>query len=226
MKRGRSVSVVTVKKEFAFTRLSSLNLFHSIISFTSIRGPVHPKNANRVVGLAFLVLVSGWEDFVEGVFLRYMAGATFPGGTTPALRLGPCYNLHHAYEVFTGKPSFDREGAPTSFSNYRALVKRAAVFFRAGSPFSALSQQQCDRLNDASLIRNRVAHSSNKARKDFKQVALRLLGRPSAANLGHAFDVGSLLLSPPTAAFPGTREPTIFEAYAEMFLDLADLLAP
>src|ERR1035437_7655315 len=110
MKRGRAVSVVTVKKEFAFTRLSSLNLFHSMLPFTSIRGPIHPKNANRVVGLAFLVLVSGWEDFVEGVFLRYMAGATFPRGTAPALRLGPCYNLQHAYEVFTGQPSFDREG--------------------------------------------------------------------------------------------------------------------
>ena len=226
MKRGRSVSVVTVKSELIYQVKSSLGLFHSITPFSSIRGPIHPKNAKRVIGLGFLAMTAAWEDYLEGIFVRYMAGANFPSGVSPRLRVGACFNLSHAYEVYTSKPNFNRESTPLSFSNFGEVVKRATIFFIGAEPFSKVSPQYRDRLADASVIRNRVAHSSRKARNDFRTVALQHLGRRSSGNLGRGFDVGSLLLAPPNIRFAGSAEPTTFEAYADMFLTLADLLAP
>jgi hypothetical protein len=43
-----------------------------------VKRRLHPKHFRRIVELAFMSMVSSWEDFVEAVFVRYLAGAKAP----------------------------------------------------------------------------------------------------------------------------------------------------
>lgn len=196
--------------------------------------PYHPRVAAKVVGLAFLNAVTAWEQFLEDVFLRYLSGAASPSGYQPALRLGPCHGTAHASQVL--EMAGAREGSLRTgrWSDYGWVVATSHVFFGRGEPFTLISPRWRERLSDATALRNRVAHSSDRARRRFKPVAAKFLGLATTAPLPRGMSPGRLLVEgDPRRAFDATWlnkcEHTwgdLFEAYISMYSETSSQLVP
>ena len=82
---------------------SSGELFNSVYAVASGDEPAKEdclsrSQSSRVVSLAFLQMVTAWEDFVECIFLRYMIGAESPSGYKPRLLQAKPKNLD-AFEL-------------------------------------------------------------------------------------------------------------------------------
>jgi len=226
--------LTSVKRAFLDGLGSSLNLFAAVFDFTdqkktwdAIYGwePIHPAQARRVVALAFMNIVASWEEFVQATFIRYMAGATSPGGFRPTLRIGPCASMKHAGQLLTRKMDFNFESDFISWSSWNEVINRAKLFFDNGRPFSVITNKNRERLQNAVVIRNRVAHFSDKSRAEFTKVAKQHRGKNSEERLEQGYDVGKLLLEKPRL-FVDSDRTSYFEAYVDLFLDLADIVAP
>jgi len=227
---SRAPAVKTVKHKFGSAVTSSLHLYGQILPLTpftaaNIKGPIHPKNARRIVGLSFLAMLSAWEEFVEDVLIRYCAGADHPDGTLVNRRIGPCRSLAHAYQALSGREDYDPESHFLSFRPWSKVVRLAAIWFEEGAPFSVVKDWRQQRLDNAYILRDRVAHRSDKAIAAFKVVAREHRGLGQSAPLGQGYDVGSLLIAPAARGFPGYGTATYFEAYARLLRELANLLA-
>ena len=193
--------------------------------------PYHPRVAIKVLGLAFMGLVSAWEDFVEQCFLRYLCGARTSTGYAPKLRLGPCKSLSHAAELLQPGPGPQRL---LRWSDYDWVKTVAAVHFVGGKPFSTANPELLPFLADAQHIRNRVAHTSIQARKQFKRVANRLRSVQANTAMPTGYSPGMLLRSGPSSAFPAAwlqqhdlgATPDNFGAFLSLFWSLASHICP
>lgn len=190
---------------------------------------LHPKYAYRTIELAFMGVCAAWEDLLEASMVRYLADAETNSGYSPALRVGPCVGISHAFEVLSGKPGYNPEEHYMSWTNPGAVVKLAEVFFVGGAPYKTPIINQAARLKHAVKVRNRVAHASEKCKSDFKDAANAILQRPQNTSLGKGFRVGELL-SRQAGAFFGVNVPALnistFEAYMRMFEALARDIVP
>jgi hypothetical protein len=228
----RRPSFRTIKNEFLRVLDSAENLHAAVEPFCARTydgmevNPLHPSQARKVVALAFLSAVAGWDDYVECVFLRYLAGASDGRGRQATPRAGFAQDLSHAGDLVFGRPGFRPE------SNYltwtpRDTRARAQLFFRSGEPFEGVFLSANQKLVDANAIRNRVAHNSPKARADFKKVALRHLGQPTDGTLPQGYAPGDLLVELAARGFPQFRRNiTYFNAYIRTYRQLADELVP
>lgn len=210
------VSIRNSRNTFEFALGSAVDLCAAVEPFVgrafksrTVR-QLHSSQARRVVSLAFLAMIASWEEFLEGTFVRYVCGARSMMRRRPPLKFGPAATLEDAYAVVSGQQKFDPSRRYLNWSAEDTL-RRASLFFVSGSPFSDALLPRKVALEDANVIRNRVAHSSQKARGAFREVAARLLG----AKLPRAFAVGDLLLERvPPACKCDYSGGTLFEAYA------------
>lgn len=230
---GRRPALTTVCRTFTTRVQSSADLYGAVEEFAlgtwnSINGwePLYPGHARRIVALAFMNLVVGWEDFVEACFVRYLAGSDSPNGWTPKLRLSACSSLDHAYALTAGTANFDRTKQFLNWSSWPEVESRAEVFFVGGKPFTRLSTGQKQRLKDSQIIRNRVAHSSTKCREDFKRVAKQFRGLSGLQKLPKGIDVGQVLLDKSGRGFGSNTNESLFMRYVNLFSELAEVLAP
>lgn len=222
-------ALVSARALFDNRLLSALNLYSyvettangtwdSIVSWE----PLHPRQAQKIVALCFMDIVTGWEDFIESCFIRYLAGATSPNGYNPILRCGCAKSISHAYQLASGKSEFKIGSNYLQWQNHKDVVETAKVFFERGEPFSRLSQLQKDRLLDAIKIRNRVAHASEKCKKDFGVVS-----RQHVQKVHQGFSAGQLLIDKSSKGF-GNAVPkqSYFMHYLKLFQDMAQLICP
>ena len=194
----------------------------------------HPTVASKMIGLAFLSVVAAWEEYIEEAFLRYMAGTQTDTGYAPVLRLSPCCSLVHARQVLSA--TFDSQERPRflPWNDYTWVVSAARVYFRDGEPYSKVANRFRDRLADAQIIRNRVAHTSQKARMQFRKMSNRLAGDHPMSPMNRGFSPGRMLVSQcPEYGFDeawlASKEHfwgDFFEAYGSMYLDLAATITP
>ena len=185
--------------------------------------PLHPNQARRVVALSFLAASAAWEEFVGAVFVRYVAGAASPGGYRPPLLMGRAPSLDHAYKLVAGKHDYDPESRFLTWGPEETLA-RTRLFFRSGSAFEHALAGATRQLKDAAIIRNRVAHASQKCRADFIDTARRLLG---VAQLSQGYGVGDLLLERPRRPLHVHQTAaTYLDAHLFMFHHLANAIAP
>lgn len=202
----------------------------STVRASTIHPKLHVKQARRVVELAFMGIVAAWEEFLEGTMVRYVAGAKTVSRFSPTPRVGSAKSIEHAYQLVTGDPEHDSAKHYVSWNDPAAICKLARVLFEGGRPFAGtLDGTHCQALKDAVKLRNRAAHSSEKCREDFKEVARRFKGLEKGAKLSQSFRVGDLLLEKATRCF-GDRARnkgwTFFEAYCEMYKELAKKIVP
>ena len=195
----------------------------------SIKGKatLFPGQARRAAGLAFMQMVMALEDLIEAAFIRYIAGAPAPNGTAPNLRLGAAENLQHAYQLLSGNPSHRAGIDYLTWSDWSATIKLSKVFFVDGAPFSSLTHLEKDRLRDATKIRNRVAHFSDKCRKDFNEVARTHLGLGSNDKLRKGHSVGDLLIVKSPRCFgKNCGNKFYFDHYHQLFQAVAQKICP
>ncbi len=219
---------------------TSLRIYHPArtwmrYSYESFgENPYQPRVAQKVVGLAFLSAVSAWEEFVERVFLGYLAGAIAGNGYAPKLTVGPCRNRSHALRILGAVGG----GDPQRFLRWNdwAWVKHvASVYFRDGEPFACLDEVTVARLRDAQVIRNRVAHDSAKARSQFKRCVNALQGCLLDQPLPRGFSPGEFLANDsPSECFgrfdiyPADDHTygDFFEFFISMFFEASVVLCP
>ena len=231
---GRPPKVDHLRKEFLRSVKSAESLYESVLEVGSIRpaasGPrLHTEHVRRVVELAFLGVIGSWEEFLEQTLVRYIAGAKCDNDYKPDLRLGKAADITHAYHLITGDPKFDPGKGFIGLSNPSTTVDMARLFLEGGHPYSSAFRGKEELLDHANRLRNRVAHSSTKAREDFKKTARRLLNRGTQGKLTQGYRVGDLLVAPAKQHFGSSaanRKLPFFKAYMEMFQKLALKIVP
>ncbi|MEK6373164.1 MAG: hypothetical protein AABO58_10750 [Acidobacteriota bacterium] len=155
--------------------------------------------------------------------MRYLAGAKSQYAEVPKLRFGPATSIKDAYAVIAGKPGFDPEKHYLNWT-VEDTLRRAELFFTKANPYAKQLGPVKTALDDAAVIRNRVAHTSRKSRTAFTEVARRLRRR----KLRQGYSVGDLLLEnvAPSGVKPRSAN-DLFEAYIELFRDVAlELVSP
>ncbi|WP_339427317.1 hypothetical protein [Pseudomonas sp. RA_105y_Pfl1_P41] len=187
---------------------------------------IHTKHVNQVVELAFMGLVASWEEFLERSLVRYLAGAATDKNYSPVPKYGSADSISHAYELLSQDSKYDPLKNYLKVSDPRWVYRTADFFFRS-HPYGVLNPKT-DLIRHASAIRNRVAHSSDKCRSEFKKTALDFLG-PAKTSLSSGYSPGTFLLAPAQRIFTGPaiqKNISHFEAFATMFEDLAHSIVP
>jgi hypothetical protein len=190
---------------------------------------LHTEHARRVVELAFLGMVASWEEFLEQVFVRYMAGAKTDTGFMPTLRIGKCAGIVHSYQVLAGDPDYDPNKHYAKFGDIKWVIASSKLYFDQGSPFAARLHAKLQPLQLAAKLRNRVAHASTKVRSDFKAAAQVHLGLDPGDPLSQGYRVGDLLVADAERLFgqiARDRHWNFFRAYHRMFRELAAGIVP
>ena len=194
----------------------------SLAPETAANAILGPGKAKHVAAAAFLNAYLAWENFIEGAFLRYLAGGTAPNGWAPRLRIGRADSLTHALEVLA-----QRDRHIDWWNKPKDVREKAAQFFKGGEPFShAFSDATVAVLQAATVLRNRVAHSSKDAKKAFKKTAMTIGAKKQSLPRGYM--VGDLLMEPPEQGF-GKRKGnsnSVFEAILEVLRKAAADIAP
>jgi hypothetical protein len=229
----RRVRIAGIKNELNRVIRSADGIYVAMLpyvdfSYEAIReNPVHPLQATKIIELSFMNIISAWEEFVQAVFIRYMIGGTSDSGYAPALRIGKCRNLSHTLELISGKDGFDPSTDYLDWSDWPKVIHRARIFFEHAEPFSFLTDNQKQLLKDSVVIRNRVAHSSNKCKQAFTVLAKRYLGLKGTESLPKGFTVGRLLIADKVRGFNKEyRSENYYQSFSVMFRKLADLIAP
>ena len=225
---GRPPKVQHVRDDFLRALASAKALVHNARQVETVRRSpttprLHSKHVRKVIELAFMGVVAAWEEFLEQTLVRYMCGAK-AAESAPRLRLSRCKSIQHAYQLLTADPDYDPVKKYISWSSPEHVQKKAGLFLERGGTYSLPLSKYKDALLYASRIRNRVAHSSSKASKQFIDTAKTLL---NANRLRQGYRVGDLLLEPPQniADIPqGTSNH--FESFMNMYEELANSIVP
>jgi hypothetical protein len=217
-------SLKSVIKRFEERLSSSEELFKSVYAVASgdepaKEGCLSRSQSSRVVSLAFLQMVTAWEDFVECIFLRYMVGAESPSGYKPRLLQTKPKNLDAAFELLC-------EGKKLEFLNWSNSGKirdRAKIYFEKGKPFQVI---QGDHFKNMFIIRNRIAHCSGSSKKAFIKLAKSYRNEKSKTNLKGGFRVDHLLVECPTRHWPKNSKQSLFLHYVCLLRQTGLALAP
>ena len=203
---------------------SSEELFNSVYAVASgdepaKEGGLSRSQSSRVVSLAFLQMVTAWEDFVECIFLRYMIGAASPSGYKPRLLQAKPKNLDAAFELLC-------EGKKLEFLNWSNSGKirdRAKIYFDKGEPFQVI---RGDHFKDIFTIRNRIAHCSGASKEDFIELAKLYRNGKLTTKLKGGFRADHLLVECPTRRWPNNSKQPLFMRYLNMLREVCLIIAP
>lgn len=132
-----------------------------------------------LAGLALLRIHLAWEDFVESAFVRYMCGAVSPAGYTPTLLANPERSIAQAMASLLGRRRDYLNWSPHN------ITSRAGRYFDRGEPFQSAISAIRQTVNDIVVVRNRFAHRSEYASKEFHLVVRNTFGYvPRGINAG------------------------------------------
>lgn len=231
---GRPPQVAHLREGMLRSLSSAKKLVESVQKVGAIhpntKGPrLHTEHVRRVIELAFLGIVSAWEEFLEQVFVRYLAGAKSDSGYSPTLRVGKAIDIGHAYHIVSADPEYDPAKLYLRFGEPGWTVSVAKIYFEGGRPFAPALTDNKDRLMDAMKLRNRVAHASTKCREDFRKVARSFFGLPANGGLSQGFGVGDLLMKPAERHFGDKARDkgwSIFYSYVRLYGRLAKTIVP
>ena len=192
-----------------------------------------PNVAAKVVGLAFLSAVAAWEDFVEDIYLGYLCGYPAPNGYKPRLRAGSAQNKTHALTLAAGDSNEREAERKLKWSSFNWVQSIATVHFTSDNVFGKVKQQDVAWLNLAQIVRNRVAHSSEKAKHQYKAALNRLMDDKPTSPLPPGFAPGKFLIYKTNAdrqLLPLMQDdhywPDVFEGYLSLWQRLAVQLCP
>ena len=192
-----------------------------------------PNVAAKVVGLAFLSAVAAWEDFVEEIYLGYLSGYPAPSGYLPRLQAGPARNKTHALLLAAGDSNPREAERKLRWGSFKWVRSLSEVHFHRDNVFLRVSEADVAWLELAQIVRNRVAHNSEKAKAQYKVALNKLMSQPLDLALPKGFAAGKFL-SYTTANDPvlaplrsdGHHWGDIFEGYVSLWQRLANLLCP
>ena len=231
---SRTVSISSVKKDFIKRVESSVALVKISKQNQSSRNGdgLKQKHVEQIMGLAFMSIIAAWEDFLEGCMVRYLKGRIVNPPNVVKSKLGELSGLDMAYKIIGGF-SFERKKEYLKFSDLKSVKQMAEVYFII-HPFSP-TDHEINLVKYMSIIRNRIAHNSEKARLEFNSVSKKFLNLEKSANLPQGWSVGVLLSrQPSTPVFTNSQVKNFkqakisnnFEAFIFILKELANKFAP
>jgi hypothetical protein len=137
-------------------------------------GPLAKKELSiarveAVYETAFLRIFLLWEDLLEQSFLRYICG--FSSSVGVVALINPRWKtIAHAEAAILGTRDF------VSWANPNNVIKRSRDHILKG-PHELVLASNLARLEAFASIRNRIAHSSDYARRQFDAATIHLVGR-------------------------------------------------
>jgi hypothetical protein len=137
---------------------------------------------------SYLRIFLFWEDFLEQSFLRYLCG--YESTTGPAvLRVPKFSTLAGAQLAILGNRKY------ITWANHKFVVQRAQHFVNAGFHEIVLNSNLA-RLEAFQSIRDRIAHRSEYARRQFDGATVSLVGRRFPASSPGKFLRHTAIASP------------------------------
>lgn len=166
-----------------------------------------------LVEVCFLQVLMAWETFLEEAFARFMCGARRLSVPRDPVRLTQFPSLQDAkLTIYQGR----------RYANWLVPANIEAVclqHFDQGAPFLGLITAANLELNEIRIIRNKIAHSSSHATREFRNLMIRKL-----PNVHRGVSPGRFLLSP----VPQTMNPqnlgNFYQFYASFLETLAQLI--
>jgi hypothetical protein len=144
---------------------------NAVRELRSYRIEVHPgvyhslnnRSIESFVCLQFLRMHLSWEEFLESTFIRYICGYSSPSGLTPKLLCAQQRCLKDAMTEIHGTRRYVN-WAPTE------TVDRACKYLDGGEPYHSSISAAKHELQNIYSIRNRIAHRSDFAKEQFRDV--------------------------------------------------------
>lgn len=174
--------------------------------------------------MAALRMFVVWETFLEETFYRYALGAKSLSGFKPDRFIQP-RDLDHARGMVLGAAHFVKWNDP------QEVIQRAETYFKGGRPYADALGDILGELQAIKIIRDRIAHSSGNADKQFRNLVRLELGTvPQGMTVGR-FLLGHAASPHQTAAaqgVPGQTGPTArrIEFYAQVLKYAAGRIVP
>ena len=195
--------------------------------------PYQPNVASKIIGLAFLSAVAAWEDFVKEVYLGYLCGYPAPNGYRPKLHSDPAKNKAHALLLAAGESKPAEAERKLRWNSFKWIKSLSEVHFTKESVFLRVTADDILWLDLAQVVRNRVAHNSNKAKQQYKSTLNQLMRQPLNTPLPRGFALGKFLICTigNERQFKSLQSDEhhwgdIFEGYISFWIRLAYLLCP
>lgn len=166
---------------------------------------LNPTGLHTSAGIeaAFLQIQKSWELFLEDFLLSALTGEK------PLTIPINCYFQVNDIEIARKIILQEKKYLDWVFRDY--IIKRLETYIEVATPFVAIINSIAGELNEISILRNRIAHSSKKAKNDFANLWQRRVGgNPTITNVADF-----LLLKDPQ-----NPTDTYFEKYAKI-LDIS-----
>jgi len=193
----------------------------------------HPNVAAKIVGLAFLCGVAAWEDFLCSAYLGYLCGYPSPNGAVPRTRFGRSPNKSYALLLASGESTPREAERKMRWSSFKWVKSLSKIHFYSENPFNQISESDIRWLDYAAAIRNRVAHNSEKAKSQFKEIVNNIASEPKGSSLPPGFSPGQLLITPLSQLgtnhsldSPDHHWGDLFEGYISLWVRLANQICP
>jgi hypothetical protein len=132
-----------------------------------IRSGIHVHLDNRkielYVCLYFLKIHLSWEAFLESTLLRYICGHSSPSGNSPRLLISKQTSIANALSTILGGKNY-LVWSPDE------VINRTQRYLYMGEPYSSAISTAKHELTNIYVIRNRIAHRSEYAQNNFRQL--------------------------------------------------------
>lgn len=140
-----------------------LGIYISILRLYNTNPADFPKHMRDMLIEHIVVkLFSEWERFLGNAFINYMLGEKSSNGVAP-VRYAMPLDFDHAYRLIQNVNQYP------DWSDIEKVLTNANNFFEQGGAFSILKTMKSD-LNALKKLRNAIAHTSYRARKDFENL--------------------------------------------------------
>jgi len=188
------------------------DLVNRSISFCELRSaqlrPILIRDKYLIAEISFLGLILEWELFIEEIFCRFICNSR--RFSSPQPRLNARFNsIQAAKLVIRGRQGF------INWLNPDEIIRLSKLYFQNGEPFYSPIRAAYLDLEGIRIIRNRIAHSSDKAHGRFQNFIRNKYGfYPRGITPGRFL----------SDRLPSTHSPSEYAYYSQNLLVLSQLI--
>ncbi len=215
-----SPNLARIKARFERTRNDQEVFILSLPSMHKRAGKrstsINSTQKERLCEMAFAILFTAWEQFLETAFETYVVDAPFVSIKSRHRVL--VVDLETAHDLILGGRRY------VEWADSSLVRERARIFFKNGEPFESALSAVTDDLTKMKIIRNRCVHLSQHAAEQYTKMVRQVFGS------GRQISPGSLLLnSPPrglSSASSAQTYGTVFQLYSAILSTASSQIVP
>lgn len=178
------------------------------------------RHKDLATEMAFLNLFSNWEMFLDNTFIEWLiaSGTVRWEGKRINSHLR-VRDIEVARRIVLGD-----KNVYVDWTDPEVIQKRAKLFFADGDPFDSCIGAARVHLGHMKIVRNRIAHNSERARRQFDDLLRSFYGAATAISCGELLRTNPLPAGIPAA--PGTnRNQTVVAFYTGILRSTATRIA-